>query len=233
MIPEYRDTGMIEFRFADGEANSMTFSGYASTFGGAPDSYGDVIAAGAFADAATDASSGTAWPAMLFNHSFDGAAPIGVWTTLREDQRGLYVEGRLADTERGREVYGLLKMQPRPAIDGLSIGFSVKESTIGTKPSEPRRTLKKLVLHEISIVTFPANTRARVAHVKAEEKFKPSTVEQILRSAGFSRREAAAIVRAGVKAAADALAGTDYRTVDDLVGALNAAKSLFHETRRP
>jgi Escherichia/Staphylococcus phage prohead protease len=93
--------------------------------------------------------------------------PLGVWTEIAEDAKGLRVEGKLADTPRGREAHALLTMKPRPALDGLSIGFRVKKFTLGTKPNEPRRTIEKIDLLEISLVSFPANPLARVSAVKA------------------------------------------------------------------
>ncbi len=77
-----------------------SFSGYASVFGLA-DLGNDVIEKGAFAKSLTSRkSSGVR---MLWQH--DAAEPIGVWTDVREDARGLYVEGRLAKgVARAREA---------------------------------------------------------------------------------------------------------------------------------
>ena len=56
---------------------------------------------------------------MLFQH--DPAEPIGVWEEIREDEKGLYVRGRIvSQTARGQEVLNLMRAG---AIDGLSIGF--------------------------------------------------------------------------------------------------------------
>jgi HK97 family phage prohead protease len=98
-----------------------TFAGYGSTFGNV-DSYGDTIAPGAFKKTIADAKSGAApWPAMLSQHSQD--LPIGIWTGMSEDHRGLKLQGKLAmNTRRGADAYALLKMRPRPAFNGLSIG---------------------------------------------------------------------------------------------------------------
>ena len=51
-------------------------------------------------------------------------------------------------------------------LDGLSIGFTVNEYVAGTKPDEPRRTIKKVDLWELSLVTFPANSKALISEVK-------------------------------------------------------------------
>lgn len=205
---------LVDVKLAPSDnADSMTFSGYGAVFGNV-DAYGDVIEPGAFAKFLSDASEGKqAWPAMLLQHggwgmSAEDLTPIGVWTDLSEDGKGLKVSGQLADTPRGREVHQLLKMTPRPAIDGLSIGYVAKEWEPRTKPDEPRRRLKRIDLMEISPVTFPANAQARVGSVKSFEDFQSlSDVEHLLRDVGgFSHREAKTLI-ARIKALSSRDAG--------------------------
>lgn len=184
-----------EVKFA-GDAADMTFSGYGAVFGNI-DSYGDVIAKGAFSETLGHARKTGHWPAMLSQHGGgflqQDTTPIGIWTEMREDDTGLYVEGKLADTERGREAYSLLKMKPRPAYSGLSIGFLPKKWSVRTRPEEPRRTLEAVDLMEVSLVTFPANPKARVTGVKSladigTEEFRE--IEATLRMKGLSRADA-------------------------------------------
>jgi phage head maturation protease len=122
--------------------------------------------------------------------------PVGVWVDLAEDGHGLKVTGKLADTPRGRELHQLMKMEPRPAIDGLSIGYIAKEWEPRSKPEDPRRTLKRIDLMEISPVTFPANGKARVGSVKSIEELEDlKSAEAFLReSAGMSRAQALAFI---------------------------------------
>jgi HK97 family phage prohead protease len=191
----------FEVKFADG-AEAGTFTGYGAVFGNV-DSHGDVIKKGAFRDTLRDAKQSGAWPAMLLQHgSFlggDDDMPVGIWTEMKEDDRGLYVEGKLAETQRGRDAYALLKMVPRPAISGLSIGYIAKEFVLGTKPDEPRRTLKKVELMEVSLVTFPANTLARIEGVKNGLPTERQFEDWLVRDAGFSRSQAKAIISSGYK----------------------------------
>lgn len=192
-----------ELKFADDGSEAMTFTGYGAVFDNV-DSYGDVILKGAFRDTLKEAKKSGVWPAMLLQHGGWGMGsedmtPIGVWTRLEEDDKGLLVEGKLADTPRGREVYALMKMQPRPAIDGLSIGYQAKEWIAGTKPDEPRRKLKKIELFEISPVTFPANPESRVRSVKASALTEREIERALTQDAGFSRSEARALMRGGFK----------------------------------
>lgn len=192
----------FEVKFADGQPE-MEISGYGAVFGNV-DAYGDVIQRGAFGDTLAAARKSGQWPAMLSQHggllSADDMMPLGVWTELAEDDTGLRVKGRLADTARGREAYALLKMQPRPAINGLSIGYLPKEWSVRTRPEEPRRTLKKIELLEISLVTFPANPKARVTGVKAAEMTEREMERLLTRDAGLSRTEARALMRGGLPA---------------------------------
>ena len=181
----------IEFKFAeDGSAEAMTFEGYGAVFGNV-DSYGDVIAPGAFTETLAKAKEAGTMPAMLSQHggfTADDITPIGKWLEMSEDETGLKVKGQLADTERGRDMHTLMKMK---AIDGLSIGYRVKESTPRKKESDPKRTLTALDLVEISPVTFPANGAARVHAVKSIDEIENiSDIEDNLRDAGYSRTDA-------------------------------------------
>lgn len=210
--------GLGEIKFAADEGDDkMTFGGYGAVFGNM-DSYGDVIDKGAFKRTLREAKSSGNYPAMLLQHGgwgMDSASltPIGVWTELEEDEKGLKVTGRLADTERGREAYGLLKMQPRPALNGLSIGYYAKKFTVGTKPEEPRRTLHDVELIEVSLVTFPANPKARISSVKSGSGLTIRDAEQALRDVGFSHVEAKAIVVKGFAAVEQRRDGADDERV--------------------
>lgn len=193
-----------ELKFAaDDGAQAMSFTGYGAVFGNV-DSYGDVIEAGAFSKFLADVKSGNQpWPAMLSQHggwqmSAEDMTPIGVWTDFAEDGHGLKVTGQLADTPRGLEMYKLMKMSPRPAIDGMSIGYIAKEWEPRTKPEDPKRRLKRIDLIEVSIVTRPANGKARVESVKHD--WTERDFERLLtRDAGLSRSEALVVINQGFK----------------------------------
>ena len=160
------------------------FSGYGSVFG-VIDSYKEVVAPGAFAESLSQRT-----PALLWQHR--SGEPIGVYSALREDQIGLYVEGKLAlKTARGAEAYELLKMG---AISALSIGFVTRDDSYDRVTGI--RTLKKVDLWEVSLVTFPANDAARVSGVKSIDTIASlADAESYLRDAGgLSRREATALV---------------------------------------
>ena len=201
---EHKVFGLGEIKFAEGDGvAAMEFSGYGAVFGNV-DSYGDVIAPGAFADSLAASRKSGRWPAMLSQHGGMGLTsedmtPVGIWTDMAEDGTGLKMTGVLADTQRGTELYKLMKMKPRPAIDGLSIGYIAKEWTPRSKPDEPRRTLKRIDLIETSPVTFPANGLARVTSVKSEGFNERDFERLLMQDAGLSRSEARVVINQGFK----------------------------------
>lgn len=173
------------------------FTGYGSVFG-ALDSYREIVAPGAFAESISAmAGKGRKLP-ILWQHRSD--APLGVYDVVKEDNIGLYLEGRLLVSEvaQAREAHALMKAG---AVTGLSIGYYVQADSYDEK--ERIRTLTKLSLQETSLVTFPANDEARVESVKSKLAHggMPSLpeFEHLLREAGFSKTQAAVIANRGLK----------------------------------
>ncbi len=176
------------------------FAGYASLFDVA-DLGRDVIAPGAFRD--TLKSRGASGIKMLFQH--DPAQPIGLWTTIHEDARGLYVEGRLlTDVANAREVASLMRAG---VLDGLSIGFRALKSRRDKRTGI--RRIEAVDLWEISVVTFPMQPDARVTAppqaASAEPPFAARAPTEreferwLTRDAGLTRNEARAVIRSGLK----------------------------------
>lgn len=171
-----------------------TFEGYGSVFGN-KDSYGDIVEKGAFKDFLNKNKPATV--KLLWQHNTQ--EPIGVYEEIKEDDKGLYVRGRLLieDVARAREAYALMKAG---AINGLSIGFTINSN--GSEYGKNGiRHLNSLSLWEISVVTFPANARAQVANIKENNMDDIKTIrdfENFLRDAGgFSKSQAVAIANHG------------------------------------
>jgi len=166
-------------------AEDGTFEGYGSVFG-VKDSYGDIVMPGAFADSLSAHKAAGTMPALLWQHDSDDVC--GVWLEMVEDNIGLKVRGQLAiKTGYGSDAYELLKLK---AISGLSIGYATVEDEYDRISDSTK--LHKLDLWEVSLVTFPANTSARVSAVKSINDLK--SAEQYLRDAGLSRKDATAFV---------------------------------------
>lgn len=165
-----------------------TFEGYASTFGGL-DAYDDTIEPGAYAESIKSKT-----PVLLWQH--DAADVIGMIEELKEDAHGLYMKARLLveDIGKAKEAYALLKAK---ALSGLSIGFIPVEywyeKSDKAKWGEIRH-LKKIDLWEVSLVTFPADGGAGVTGVKSYADMGPREIEDVLRDAGMSRKEAKSLI---------------------------------------
>ncbi len=151
--PHYKaHSGRIDEIDEDG-----VFEGYAAVFG-REDLSRDIIAPGAFSRTLMNKNLGEI--KLLYQHQ--PSELIGRWAEIREDERGLYVRGRiLTDLTRGRETLSLLRAG---ILDGLSIGFHAVKGN--RDPITGVRTLFEIDLWEISLVTFPMQEGARILSVK-------------------------------------------------------------------
>ena len=130
--------------------SALAIEGYASLWGVA-DLNGDVVARGAFADSL--AKTGAGGVRMLHQH--ESRAPVGVWDAMVEDDRGLFVRGRIMDwSPQARFAQALAGAG---ALDGLSIGFRA----IKARRDGRLRVLSAVDLWEVSLVTFPMLPGAR------------------------------------------------------------------------
>jgi HK97 family phage prohead protease len=171
---------------ADGE-----IVGYGATFGDI-DQQGDQIMAGAFrASLANHRAKGTS-PMMLWGHDPD--QPLGKWSTVKEDARGLNVRGRLS---LGVQKANDARVLARDGVLGLSIGYiTVASSYVGKV-----RQLKQVDLYEVSLTPMPANSQAVITAAKSV--VRPDTVralENALHGLGFSIRESKAMAPAALAA---------------------------------
>lgn len=206
--------------------DSGEFEGYGSTFGGEPDAYGDVIAPGAYADSLKAHKAKGTMPKLYWQHN--PSEPIGKWLDADEDDHGLLMRGKLnMGVQRGREAHALLK---EGDIDGLSIGYRIKEYSVDTESGV--WTLEKLDLIEVSVVSLGANENAVVQSVKAAkaahdltEKLKAGDrltereFETWLKGLGFSNSQAERAARLHLKGQ-----GEPAEAADDGLAFLRALK---------
>ena len=173
------------------------FSGYGAVFRNI-DWYNDIILPGAFKATLAKWANKNKLPPVLWNHSTN--EPIGVYTKIIEDEKGLYVEGRLLvnDVPRAKSTHALLKAG---AIDGLSIGYKTVKSSYNEDTDI--RELIELDLSEVSIVTAPANEESLITSVKSklEHGDLPTLpeFEKFLRESGFSKSQSVAIAGKGLR----------------------------------
>ena len=207
---EYKSTS---FELKAEPDDSGTFEGYASVFG-VTDRGADIVMPGAFQKSLAERK-----VRMLWQH--DTREVIGIWSEVKEDERGLFVKGRLlGDVAKGKEAISLLKAG---AIDSMSIGYRTVEAS-----EEGRvRKLHEVDLYEVSLVTFPMNELTQVTAVKSittERDF-----ENFLRDAGFSRKEATAIALHGFKASQrDAGRGDESEGIRSLYSQLTQLKEKIN-----
>lgn len=150
---------------ADEEAGKI--SGFFSTYDVEPDSYGDIIAPGAFTETlAKRAETGHPFP-ICFNHDFDKV--IGVADKIEDTEKGPHMEGHFLDTPQAQEVREMVKSG---AIYQFSFAYDVldrRDPTAEEKEKGIFNVLTKVELFEISVVTVPANQNAVVTDIKAAE----------------------------------------------------------------
>jgi len=157
-----------------------TFTGVASTSD--TDSHNDIIEAGAFEPIETKlAPGGELIPNVMMLRDHDRSQVIGGWRSFEQHGKRLIVEGELAlEVPKARETYALMK---RGFLSGLSVGFAVTDRKhLMVDERTGRRTIKKALLQECSIVGFPANRNARITNVKTE-------IDALLADEGFDEVE--------------------------------------------
>lgn len=165
-----------------------TISGYGSVFGNTDNGF-DIVQAGAFSNSLKSGRK----VKMLMQH--DPWSPIGVWTEVSEDEKGLRVKGRiLTDVQAGKDAYSLVKAG---AIDGLSIGYRTLDAD---KTSDGVRIIKEAELWEVSVVTFPMNEAATIDAVKAAEMSKQEMERMLKRDAKLSASVAKRLIAGGYDA---------------------------------
>lgn len=178
-------------KFAGAQAGMI--EGYASLFGGEPDAYGHIVAAGAYARSLEAHRRDGTRPVMLWSH--DPASPIGHWETVKEDAKGLWVVGQLnLETDLGRQAHEHIKAGD---VNGLSIGYRVPPDGATLNLADGTITLTEIDLLEVSVVAVPANWQARISGVKGGRLSSQRELEQLLHRNGLPHGAAAKLAAGG------------------------------------
>ena len=147
------------------EDETGMIAGFFSTYDEEPDSYGDIIRPGAFAETIKKRTeSGHPFP-LCFNHDFSKV--IGAVDKIEDTEKGPYIEAHFLDTALAQDVRKMLK-------SGAIYQFSFAYDVLGARePDEDEKkkgitnVLTKLEVFEISVVTVPANQNAVATEVKS------------------------------------------------------------------
>lgn len=154
--PATREYKSFKFELESAD-ESGEFSGYAAVFGN-KDSGGDIIEKGAFSKTIREDFGRIK---ILSQHT-DCELPIGKPLELREDDKGLFIRGKISDTAKGRDIQTLMK---DGVLNELSIGYDAVEFDYDSEQGV--RRLKEIKLWEVSIVTWAMNDQAKIDEVKS------------------------------------------------------------------
>lgn len=149
----------VDFDMRD-EEDGMRFEGYAAVFnepsrplpgGMRGQSFTERIAPGAFLRSLKSRND----IKLLWDHNTGQplASTRSGTLKLREDQYGLRVTAQLANTSTGRDAAELIRTG---VIDAMSFGFTIPRNGDEFNADGTERILREVMLHEVSIVSFPA-----------------------------------------------------------------------------
>ena len=127
----------------DDEDQSIMIEGYAST--NDKDRHGDVVPTGVWEKGLADYLKN---PVILAYHNH--TMPVGKMVEHRVDEKGLWIKAKISDA--AGDVYKLIK---KGILSAFSIGFRIKDAEYNTAAEV--FLVKDLELHEISVVSVPAN----------------------------------------------------------------------------
>ncbi len=140
---------------------------YPSTFTRQPDSYGDVVARGAFLDdIAAWKASGNTLPGLYGHRMDDPDYFVAGASEMSEDDHGWRVRGKFdMDSPKGPQVYRLVKGKQ---VTQLSFAYDVlDEAPVQLEGDEKANELRKLKVYEFSFVPIGANQDTSVVALKA------------------------------------------------------------------
>lgn len=146
---------------ADGKIDSITIEGYAST--NDEDRHGDIVPTSVWEAGIKNYLKN---PVILAYH--DHEEPVGRMTDHRIDEKGLFVKARISAA--AEDVFNLVK---DGVLTAFSIGFRIVDAEYNS--ALELFVVKELELHEISVVSVPANQNTLFSLSKAfstAEEFK-------------------------------------------------------------
>lgn len=157
----------VQFKAAGDDGGHIV--AYAATFDREPDSYGDVIAPGAFKNTLEEwKASGNVIPLLFGHRTDDPAMNIGGVDSIEEDERGLRIEATFDKDSETAQYVRRLVLEKR--LSKLSFAYDVlDEGTITLDDGRKANELREIKLFEVSLVPIPANGHAEVVEAKAAD----------------------------------------------------------------
>lgn len=143
-------------------------SGYFSTYDREPDSYGDIVAPGAFTDTIkARVESGHPFP-LCWNHDLNQIIGFVDPKNIAETETGPLFSASFFDIPLAQEKRELVKSG---VVYQFSFAYDVLEAgEVELEDGRKANELRKLDLFEISIVPIPANQNAVMTDIKAGKR---------------------------------------------------------------
>ncbi len=165
-MPKFKSAEFAAQMSADG-----VVEGYAATFDREPDSYGDVIAKGAFARTLDEwrakEGDGLSIPLLYGHNTDDPMHNIGKVTEAYEDDKGLFVHAEF-DADNPTAQYAR-KLAAEGRLYQFSFAYAIKGAGMTTlDDGVDAYELRDLDLYEVSLVQIPANQNAVVTGIKTD-----------------------------------------------------------------
>lgn len=131
-------------------------------------------------------------PKMLWMHN-PYELPVGVYTHMEEDSKGLYYEGKLSKTTQGNDIRILAE---DGALDQFSIGYNVIDEKWNSTYN--CNDLIEVDILETSWVNFACNEESRLESIKTELRGgtlpTKRELQGLLREVGLSKRQSDRII---------------------------------------
>lgn len=165
MLRKYSPAAGLKAGTGDGLAEGE-FIAYPSTFTRTPDSYGDIVAPGAFLNTIADwKASGNVLPGLFGHRMDDPEYFVASATDMGEDDHGWWVRGRFdLDTAKGAQVYRLVKDK---RLAQLSFAYDVLDhAKVTLEDGTNVNELRKVRVYEFSFVPVGANQDTSVVGIK-------------------------------------------------------------------
>ena len=159
-----------EFTLIKAADDAGTISGYFSTYDREPDSYGDVIAPGAFTETIQKRKeSGHPFP-LCWNHDLNQIIGSVDPDNITDTDKGPLMTASFFDTPLAQEKREIVKSG---VVWQFSFAYDIQDAEeIELEDGRKANELRKLDLFEVSIVPIPANQNAVMTDIKAEEQGK-------------------------------------------------------------
>lgn len=164
-ILELKSTGSVK----DVDVGSRKVTGYLSSFGNI-DSDNDIIVKGAFSKSIAERRD-----KIFFLQQHDWSKPLGKFSLLQEDEKGLYFEADIVETSFGLDQ---IKLYESGLVAEHSIGFQTIKWDYDANSNI--RTIKEVKLYEGSAVTLGANSSTPFTGFKSDLKKQNDTINKIV-----------------------------------------------------